>query len=217
MDTIFVLRDDVEEESDEKKVEAMLNSIASGEEVETVGFDESDRIDPPLSRDEIQAWVAYARQHHTVAFDMETLQDRITEYYVDIRDQSAETGAPVNLRKVGSILRYALASARIRLGESVEESDIDRAISIVNTSLAQIGMTEDGRLSVDSEVAENVTQADRKQRIRDALNVEEAMTANEVAAQIGGVSESTAAQELEDMAEVGDVLRPAHGEYRAID
>ena len=82
-------------------------------------------IDPPLDREEIQAWVAYARQRHTGTFDMPTLHDRIAEYYTDIREQSKDTGAPVNLRKVGSILRYALASARIHLGDTVTDEDID--------------------------------------------------------------------------------------------
>jgi DeoR/GlpR family transcriptional regulator of sugar metabolism len=61
------------------------------------------------------------------------------------------------------------------------------------------------------------TQADRKERIKDVLDVAEAKTAAEVAAEIGGVSESTAAKELEDMAERGEAIRPAHGEYRAIE
>jgi len=217
LDTIFVLRDRVDEEDDAAKVEAMLNSIASGDAVETTGFDDADRINPSLEREEIQAWVAYARQRHEVTFDMPTLRERIKEYYIDIREQSADTGAPVNLRKVGSILRYSLASARIRLGDTVTDDDIDRAINIVATSLAQIGMTEDGKLSMDTEVAEKVTQASRKERIKQALDSEEPKTAAEIAASIGGVSESTAAKELEDMATEGDVLRPNQGEYRSID
>jgi replicative DNA helicase Mcm len=216
LDTIFVLRDQVNEEDDAAKVEAMLNSIASGEDVDTAGFDDEERIDPPLDREEIQAWVAYARQRHTVTFDMPTLHERITDYYTDIREQSADTGAPVNLRKVGSILRYALASARIRLGDTVTDEDIDRAIGIVSTSLAQIGMTEDGEFTADAGIAEQVTQATRKERIKHALEVDETKTASEVAA-IASVDESVAAKELEDMATVGDVLRPSQGEYRAIE
>ena len=215
LDTIFVLRDPVDEEDDAAKVEAMLNSIASGDEVETTGFDDANRIDPPLEREEIQAWVAYARQRHTVTFDMERLRARITDYYTDIRKQSADTGAPVNLRKVGSILRYSLASARIRLGDTVTDEDIDRAIDIVATSLSQIGMTDDGKLSMDAETAENVTQASRKERIKSAIDGEP-MTPNEVAAGLAGVAESTVAKELEDMRTNGEVVEPQQGEYRAI-
>ena len=215
LDTIFVLRDQVDEEDDAAKVEAMLNSIASGDDVETTGFDDRDRIDPPLEREEIQAWVAYARQRHEVTFDMDVLHERIKEYYTGIREQSADTGAPVNLRKVGSILRYALASARIRLGDTVTDDDIDRAIGIVSTSLAQIGMTDDGEFTADAGIAEQVTQATRKERIKHALDADETKTASEVAA-IASVDESVAAKELEDMATVGDVLRPKQGEYRAI-
>ena len=216
LDTVFVLTDHVDPDSDEQKVESMLNSIASGDNVETVNFDDNERIDPPLSTDEIQAWVAYARQHHTVAFDMKVLKERIKTYYGSIREKSADTGAPVNIRKVGSILRYAIASARIRLGDKVNDSDIDRAIGIVSTSLAQIGMTDDGRLSDDGGVVKQVTQASRKEQIKSALHPTEEQTPAEIAEQVNA-GESTVREELEKMAEGGDVLRPKTGLYRSIE
>ena len=215
LDTVFVLRDTVDTESDEKKVETMLNSIASGDGVETVNFDDNEAIAPPLDTDEIQAWVAYARQQHDVAFDMDLLKDRIMDYYTSIREQSKDSGAPVNLRKVGSILRYAIASARIRLGDTVVEKDIERAIGIVSTSLSQIGMTDDGKLSVDMEVADNVTQAKRKEAIKDTLNdADEALTPAEIATQIG-MSESTIHDEIDKLSQKGEVYQPQTGKYRA--
>ena len=216
LDAVFVLRDDVDEESDAMKVESMLNSIASGKGVETVNFDDDDRINPPLSTDEIQAWVAYSRQHHVVAFDMEVLKERVKEYYLRIREQSADTGAPVNIRKVGSILRYSIASARIRQGDRVSDADIDRAIGIVSTSLAQIGMTKDGRLSDDGGVVETVTQASRKEQIKQALDASEPKTPAQVAQEVNA-DETTVRDELENMAVGGDVLRPKTGEYRSIE
>jgi len=216
LDAVFVLRDRVDEESDSMKVESMLNSIASGEGVDTVNFDDEDRINPPLNTDEIQAWVAYSRQHHTVAFDMDVLKKRIKDYYLRIREQSADTGAPVNIRKVGSILRYSIASARIRQGDHVSDSDIDRAIGIVSTSLSQIGMTKDGKLSDDMGVVETVTQASRKEQIKQALHPSEEQTPAEIAEQVN-CDESTVRDELETMAVGGDVLRPKTGLYRSID
>ncbi|AFH22770.1 hypothetical protein OSG_eHP34_00185 [environmental Halophage eHP-34] len=215
LDTVFVLRDTVDTESDEKKVETMLNSIASGDSVETVNFDDNAAIAPPLDTDEIQAWVAYARQQHDVAFDMDLLKDRIMEYYTNIREQSKDSGAPVNLRKVGSILRYAIASARIRLGDTVTEEDIERAIGIVSTSLAQIGMTDDGTLSVDMEVADNVTQAKRKEAIKDTLNdADEALTPAEIATQLG-MEEGTVNDEIDKLSQKGEVYQPQTGVYQA--
>lgn len=216
LDTVFVLTDSVDPESDEQKVESMLNSIASGDGVETVNFDDDERVEPSLETDEIQAWVAYARQHHTVAFDMDVLKKRIKSYYGRIREKSADTGAPVNIRKVGSILRYSIASARIRLGDKVNESDIDRAIGIVSTSLAQIGMTDDGRLSDDSGVVKQVTQASRKEQIKTALHPTEEQTPAEIAEQVN-CDEKTVRDELEEMAKGGDVLRPKTGLYRSIE
>ena len=216
LDAVFVLRDPVDEESDTMKVKSMLNSIASGDNVKAVNFDDADRIDPPLTTDEIQAWVAYSRQHHEVAFDMDVLKERIKDYYLRIREQSADTGAPVNIRKVGSILRYSIASARIRQGDRVTDEDIDRAIGIVSTSLAQIGMTDDGRLSDDSGVQRQVNQASRKEQIKQALDPVEAMTPAEVAEHVN-CPESTVRDELETMAVGGDVLRPRTGEYRSIE
>jgi len=216
LDAVFVLRDRVDAESDEQKVETMLNAIASGDDVPTENFDDADAIEPPLDATEIQAWVAYARQHHQVAFDMAVLRGRIKEYYADIREQSADTGAPVNIRKVGSILRYAIASARIRLGDRVTDADIDRAIDIVATSLAQIGMTDDGELSADAEVAENVTQAKRIDRVSDTLrDADEPLTPAQVAERVG-IDEMTAADQLEQLARKGEVMQPQTGCYRDV-
>jgi replicative DNA helicase Mcm len=214
LDSVFVLRDPVNEDKDAKKVESMLNSIASGSDVSTHGFDESDKINPPLDREEIQAWVAFARQHHTVTFDMDVLKDRIGEYYAEIRMQSADTGAPVNIRKVGSVLRYALASARIRLGDTVTNADIDRAIDIVATSLAQIGMTDEGKLSMDVEIANNVNQATRKEQIKDAIRMD-ALTISEIN-DVTGISESDIEAEIENFKRKGDAIEPQTGEYRLV-
>jgi len=218
LDGVFIIRDPVDEEDDRMKVEAMFDSIASGENVQTTNFDDGNRIDAPLDRETIQAWVAYARQHHEVALDMERLKERIGDYYVGLREQSEGSGAPVNLRKAGSVLRYAVASARIRLGDRVIEEDIERAISIVSTSLSQIGLTNDGQWSVDAEVAAKVTraktQADRKERIKSALDTSAGKTPAEIAAQIEGVSETVASEELELLAKKGEALRPETGVYR---
>lgn len=216
LDAVFILRDPVDEESDAMKVKTMLNSIASGESVKTENFDERDHIKAPLQREEIQAWVAYSRQHHTVAFDMDVLRSRIKEYYLNIRQESADTGAPVNIRKVGSILRYSIASARIRQGDRVTNEDIDRAIGIVSTSLAQIGMTKDGRISDDAQIQSQVNQASRKEQIKQQLQTDEGMTPAEIA-QETHISETDVRDELEIMANRGEVLRPKTGLYRSIE
>jgi len=169
LDAVFILRDTVDEELDREKVTTMVNGIASSDSISTENFDDRDEITTPLTADEIRVWVAYARQYHDVTFDMDMLRERVTDYYVDLRQQSEGSGAPVGLRKVGSIIRYAIASARIRLGERVTDADIERAKDIVGASLAQIGLTDDGQLSYDAEVAKTVTQADRKERIKSAL------------------------------------------------
>lgn len=215
LDAVFVLRDTVDEEDDGEKVEHLLRSLASGENVQTRNFDTEDEIQAPLSKDEIQAWVAHARQEHEVAFDMDVLVDRIRDYYVNIRQESAGTGAPVTIRKPSAVVRYAVASARVREGDVVTDEDIDRAISVVGASLAQIGMTEDGELSGDAGVAETVTQGDRKARIKNALSGEHALTPEEIAEETG-LEQSLVNGELEEMSHNGEVLEPKTGEYRGV-
>lgn len=215
LDAIFVLRDEVDEDDDAEKVEHMLKSLASGDGVETHNFESADEVNAPLDKEEIQAWVAYARQEHEVAFDMELLVERIKEFYVDIRQESKDTGAPVTIRKPEAIVRYAVASARIRLAEVVEEQDIERAISVVGASLAQVGMTADGELSGDAGIAEQVTQANRKQRIKNALSTE-TKTAEEIAEE-SGVDLENVNGELEQLMynkQGPAVIEPSPGEYR---
>lgn len=218
LDAIFVLRDVVDEEEDEKKVEHMLRALASGEDVETQNFDSEDEIKSPLTKDEIQAWVAHARQEHEVAFDMDVLIDRVKNYYVGIRQESEGTGAPVTIRKPGAVVRYAVASARVRLGDVVTNDDIDRAIDVVGASLAQVGMTKDGQLSGDAGHAEQVSQANRKQRIKNALSKSEAKSAEEIAEE-SDVELDKVNGELEQMMynqQGPSITEPSPGEYREV-
>jgi len=122
---------------------------------------------------------------------------------------------PVSARKVQDTIRFAVAFARVNLRDEVSDADVKRAMDLAK---ALVGQTFDGD-SFQPEAVKSATptQKDRKERIKDALMPDDTQTPSEVAAQIEGVAESTAAKELEDMATVGDVLRPATGEYRRID
>jgi replicative DNA helicase Mcm len=216
LDAVFVLRDTVDEDLDREKVTTMVNGIASSDSIQTENFDDRDEITTPLTAEEIRVWVAYARQHHEVTFDMDVLRERITDYYLSLRQQSEASGAPVGLRKVGSILRYAIASARIRLGERVTDEDIERAKDIVGASLAQIGLTDEGELSVDAEVANTVAQADRIASVKDALrNADEPLTPAQVGERLG-IDEDKAEQQLESLARDGRAMCPQTGVYRLV-
>jgi len=207
------------------KVEAMFDGIASGEDVQTANFADEDRIDAPLDRETVQAWVAYARQHHSVTLDMERLKDRIGEYYVGLREQSKGSGAPVNLRKAGSALRYAIASAKIRLGDRVTDEDIERGIEIVSLSLSQIGLTDDGEWSVDVEVAQKVSQAESQAERKESFRgLVESLETRDAGADVNDIltdaqeelsmTPTAVEQEIEKMMDKGELYEPQQGEYR---
>lgn len=226
-DGIVTMEDNADEEIDAKVAEQMGKGYAEANQLEhgELEAEELEALDRPVDADVARAWIKYARDELNPIFK-EDLIDEIKEWYAEeVRQLNHEFGeggsgadmpVPVTARVVMWVIRFSMAFARCHLRDEVHPDDVDRATSLAKRLVSQnwdgekfdAGMVEANRPN---------TQKDRKERIKDALDVEEPKTANEVAAQVGGVSESTAAKELESMAERGEAIRPAHGEYRAID
>jgi len=184
--------------------------------------EELDMLDRVVEPEVGRAWIAHARDCVNPLLRPEHVET-IREWYAEeVRqlNHDFENGnggdmpVPVSARKVQDTIRFAVAFARVNLRDEVSDADVERAMSLAKSL---VGQTFDGD-AFQPEVVKTVetTQKDRKERIKDALDSDGAQTAAQVAAKIGGVAESTAAKELEEMAERGDVIRPSTGEYRGI-
>lgn len=215
MDSIFLLADEPDAQQDGEIVESMLKSLATSDSVDSVNDVDTTGVSGVISPDFMCLWVAYSRRHCQPDFDFELLIDRIKQAYIDMRQDSAESAAPIGARKIASIVRWSMASARARLGEKINNEDITRALNIVRTSIGQIGVTEEGQITSDAKLAKRIessmTQEEEKNAIRDAAN----FSSKEEIIEETGIPKHKVEEHLDALTTKGALYEPQAGEYKS--
>jgi replicative DNA helicase Mcm len=148
MDAIIPFVDEPDEEVDGAVVESILNQ-ATGEE--------PDVVSPEMMR----KYVSYARQIDPVL--SEEAERYIDEQWSEIRQQSASGSTTIGYRQAKSLVRFAEASARIRLSETATIEDAERAVSLLRGWMDLIASDEDGSYNIDA--VESGADLSQRQRI----------------------------------------------------
>ena len=141
MDLVFTLMDEVDEDSDREKAGHMLDAWDDLARREEQPDDESDdrTIDPPVSQDVLRAWVAHARRNVYPDPPDGEVKEALREFYVEVRDlndsyegedSDGDTPVPATPRTLEASVRLSIAFARLRLSETVEMQDAERAIDL---------------------------------------------------------------------------------------
>jgi len=152
-DLIFPVSDSPDPETDGEVADHILDSNHLGElnehqkhstDTHVTQQDVDDASEdhvPEIETELLRKYVAYARRSHFPALN-DAARNRIHEFYVGLRTDAAEDDGPVPItaRKLEAIVRLAEASARVRLSNTITESDAVRAIGIVRTCLEEIGV-----------------------------------------------------------------------------
>jgi replicative DNA helicase Mcm len=229
-DLIFTVTDDPDEEKDAELAqhilqtnyagelnthrENMSNSDYTEEEVETVTEDVAPEIDPELLR----KYIAYAKRNCYPTMTEEA-KTNIQDFYVQLRSEGAEEDAPVPVtaRKLEALVRLAEASARVRLSDTVDVEDAQRATNIAQYCLEEIGMDpETGEFDADViETGTSKSQRDRIKNIKHLIsNIEQEYDEGAPVdviidrAEEEGINESKAEHEIEKLKQKGEVYEP---------
>ncbi|WP_284006556.1 AAA family ATPase [Haloarcula pelagica] len=229
-DLIFTVTDQPDEEEDRNLAQHIIQTNYAGElnthrvetstsnysaeEVETV----TDEVAPTIEPDLLRKYIAYAKRNcfPTMTEEAKTV---IEEFYVDLRlkGQDEDAPVPVTARKLEALVRLAEASARIRLSDTVEEEDADRAVEIAHYCLKEIGVDpETGEFDADVvETGTSKSQRDRIQNIRGIIadiedEYDEGAPVDVVVerAEEVGIDESKAEHEIEKLKQKGEVYEP---------
>jgi replicative DNA helicase Mcm len=235
-DLIFTVTDKPDEEKDRNLAEHIIQTNYAGElhthrtnnptpdyseeEVETV----TDEVAPTIEPELLRKYIAYAKRNCFPTMTEEAKQ-RIEEFYVDLRmkGQDEDAPVPVTARKLEALVRLAEASARIRLSDTVEESDADRAVEIAHYCLKEIGVDpETGEFDADVvETGTSKSQRDRIQSIRGIIadiedEYDEGAPVDVVIerAEEVGIDESKAEHEIEKLKQKGEVYEPRNDHLR---
>lgn len=192
----------------------------SQQEVENATEDVAPEIDAEMLR----KYVAYSKRNCFPTMTPEA-QNEIREFYVDLRSKGADEDdpIPVTARKLEALVRLAEASARIRLSNTVNESDAQRAVNIVQSCLDDIGIDpETGQFDADVvETGRSKSQRDRIQEMEDLIGdieeeYEKGAPVDEVKerAEEKGMDERKIEKELDKLRRNGQIYEPAQGHLR---
>jgi replicative DNA helicase Mcm len=125
-DLIFVLRDTPSPGQDEKLATHILDVHRKRAYVES----------PPIQFDLLKKYIAYAKNYSPV-LTMEA-ENRIKEYYLQLRRSASEGQIGATPRTLESLIRLASAKARLLLRDQVTEDDALTAIALMNKMVEDV-------------------------------------------------------------------------------
>lgn len=167
----------------------------------------------PLEDSLMREYVAYARQNVEPSIeDGSEVEDTLVDYYVELRKQAAEAddAQPPTPRVNDSLRRLAEASARMRLSDTVEMQDADRAVSLMRLTIGDTALDEDGTLNFSHEGG-TIQSKGVEQALLDAAD---GATVGEIAERVG-MQEAKVQAEIEKLSQAGKVYEPQQGHWRA--
>ncbi|MGQ3412615.1 LAGLIDADG family homing endonuclease [Natrinema sp. LN54] len=230
-DLIFTVTDTPDEEKDRNLAEHIITTNYAGElttqreemnqlEVSQGEIDEmTDQVDPEIDAELLRKYIAYSKQNCHPRMT-EAARNAIRDFYVDLRSKGTDEDAavPVTARKLEALVRLSEASARVRLSDTVEQSDAERVIEIVRSCLQDVGVDpETGEFDADIvEAGTSKSQRDRIKNLKQLIgDIEEEYDDGapvdivmERAEEIG-MDHSKAEHEIDKLKQKGEVYEPS--------
>ncbi|RQH00727.1 cell division protein [Natrarchaeobius oligotrophus] len=230
-DLIFTVTDQPDEEKDRNLAEHILTTNYAGElttqreqmaslDVSQDEIDEmTETVDPDIDADLLRKYIAFAKQNCHPRMTEEA-RETIRDFYVDLRSKGTDEDAPipVTARKLEALVRLSEASARIRLSDTVEQSDAEHVVEIVRSCLQDIGVDpETGEFDADIvEAGTSKSQRDRIKNLKGLIaDIEEEYDEGapvdivlERAEEVG-MDQSKAEHEIEKLKQKGEVYEPS--------
>ena len=211
-DLIFPIKDLPDEAKDEKMASHILKL-----------HQEPDIYEPEIPTDFLRKYIAYTRQKITPSISDGAL-DEIKEFYLRMRiSGGVEEGVkaiPISARQLEALVRFAEASARIRLSNKATRRDAKRAIELVEYCLMQVGLDkETGKIDIDR-IATGIPASQRshiiviKEIISDLENkLGKTIPIDDIIAESKekGIEEDKVEEVLEKLKRVGEVFEPRRG------
>jgi len=118
-DSVFVVRDVVNTESDMKIAEKMIKRHRG-------------ELNPEYNKEFLKKFFVYIKNFKEPDLGEES-QDRLKEIYADVR-KLKNTGVKINPRFLESLTRMSISVAKLRQSNLIEKKDVDVALSILSKS-----------------------------------------------------------------------------------
>ncbi|MDI6806386.1 MAG: LAGLIDADG family homing endonuclease [Candidatus Aenigmarchaeota archaeon] len=122
---------------------------------------EEEEVKPAIEPELFRKYVAYARKNCHPILSRE-VAETLQTFYLDLRKRSEEGPVAITPRQLESMIRFAEASAKVKLSHEVTMEDAVRAINLMKASLRQFGFEpETGQLDIDRAEGQRVTALQR--------------------------------------------------------
>jgi replicative DNA helicase Mcm len=210
-DLIFVVLDEPDEFRDKMIAEQILS-------------DNLEEKTPIISPELFKKYVLFARNEIKDIKLTEEAEQKILEFYIDLRKMSKEQGAiAITARQLEALRRLTEASAKVRLSNVATAEDAERAIRIFKKSLEQIAIDpETGKMDIDYAISGvSATQRDRIAVIKNIVKELEDSSdwgapEEEILerAEKAGIDKEKAKETLEKLKQKGELYSPRYGYYR---
>ncbi len=153
-DLIFVIEDKPSKERDSELAEHILKT----HQFNTVDYE----IEPELLR----KYIAYARKNVNPRLT-EAANEVLKEFYVSTRNSNPEEqgAVPITARQLEAIIRLSEASAKIKLKETVDKEDAEKAVRLQLACLREVGVDpETGEM--DADIVSGGTRKSERDKIK---------------------------------------------------
>ena len=212
-DLIFVIEDKPSREKDSELAEHILKT----HQFNTVDYE----IEPELLR----KYIAYARKNVNPRLT-EDANNVLKEFYVSTRNSNPEEqgAVPITARQLEAIIRLSEASAKIKLKETVEREDAEKAVRLQMACLKEVGVDpETGE--IDSDIVSGGTPKSDRDKIKlvteEIKQLEEEYNGeaplNVILSNMSdkyGVSEDKTEQIIKNLRKKGVIYEPTPGYYK---
>ena len=213
-DLIFVVRDLPDPDSDSSMAKHILSMHKDPEAVEAI-----------IPERMLRKYFAYAKQKvHPKLTD--AAMEEIKEYYVKMRNQSAQEDSgvrtiPLSARQLEALVRLGEASAKLRLSDKVTKKDAERAINLLHFCLTQVAADETGKIDIDR-ITSGVPSSQRGKiyavkKIIEELEAEigNKIPKSDIEGKAGekGIASSELDEILTKLLRSGDIYEPNPGTY----
>jgi len=107
-------------------------------------------VKPEISPEFLRKYIAYTRKNYKPKMTREAAE-ALKKFYLEMRGLYAgEDTVAITLRQNEALMRLAEAAAKIRLSDKVEAKDAERAISLMDFSIRELGYDFDtGKIDID--------------------------------------------------------------------
>ncbi|MFH1586295.1 MAG: LAGLIDADG family homing endonuclease [Candidatus Diapherotrites archaeon] len=231
-DLFFMLKDVLDRKKDEDIARHILKTHQIGEKMwlekkMKKKMSAEDRkeleksITPAIDADLFKKYLSFARQNIFPVLTQESIQ-ALSDFYISLRDQGRKEGSyAATHRQLEGLVRLSEASARVRLSNTVEIRDAERAIRLVKTSLQEVVTDpETGKIDIDiitsGQTHTQITNLKKILRMirSKSTEIDDGMVPIEdivEESKTEGIDSEKVREILSKLEKSGDIYRPRHG------